>query len=127
MIGLRPRRRPGILLAALALILLGSLFPRGYMPVSERGRITITLCSAYANRTITLDLDGDSQPTQHSGSSNCPGIFTGLGIVPVVAPFPAPPPEWILPSAFLLRSFAIARQFHFDPNAPPQAPPVSAS
>lgn len=123
-----PRRRPGFVFAALALILLGSLFPRGYMPVSGGDRITIVLCSAYGKQqTVTLDLGRRGKPVQHSGSSNCWGVFAGVAIAPTALPLPAPPlalAEEARPPLPVLR---LAQRFHFDPNAPPQAPPPSAS
>lgn len=123
-----PRRRPGLVFAALALILLGSLFPRGIMPVGDGDRITIALCSAYGEqRTVTLDLGRESAPVQHSGSSNCWGIFAGFAIAPTALPLPAPPMAWAAEAPKPPRLVSLPRRFHFDPNAPPQAPPSSAS
>ncbi len=122
-----PRRRPGLVFAALALVLLGSLFPRGYMPVNDNGRLTVNLCSAYGERTITIEVGGDRAPRQHTGSSNCQGVFTGFAIAPTVAPLVAPALAWSEPRPEQRRAFAVASLFHFDPNAPPQAPPLAAS
>ncbi len=116
-------RRPGII-AAIALVLLGSLFPKGYMPVNDNGRITIALCSAYGAQSITLDLGRKSPPRQHTGSSNCQGVFTGLGLVPTATPLPLPAAAWPEPAPQSLPRFAVSRLHHFDPNAPPQAPPA---
>lgn len=107
------------------IMLLGSLFPSGYMPVNRGGQITVTLCSAYADRTITIDLDGDEAPASHSGSSNCQGVFAGLALAPTSTPLPVPVPEWAAAPQRPLPQATVARHFHFDPNAPPQAPPVS--
>lgn len=122
-----PKRRPGLVLAALALILLGSLFPRGYMPVGGSNRVTIVLCSAYGERKVTLDLGKKSAPVRHSGSSNCDGLFTGLAVAPTVTPMPARGTGWAPAAIPPLPRIEVARHFHFDPNAPPQAPPVSVS
>jgi hypothetical protein len=121
-----PGRRPGLVFAALALIALGSLFPRGYMPVNEGGQITVSLCSAYGERSITIDVAGKRPSRQHSGSSNCQGIFTGFAVAPTVTPLAPPSAAWPEPTPLSRRGFALAQRFHFDPNAPPQAPPLAA-
>jgi len=121
-----PERRPGLVFAALALVLLGSLFPRGYMPVNEDGRLTVSLCSAYGERTITIDVGGKRAPRQHTGSSNCQGVFSGFAITPTCAPLEAPAAAWPESEPQPARALALAQRFHFDPNAPPQAPPLAA-
>lgn len=120
-----PKRRPGLVLAALALVLLGSLFPRGYMPVGTSHRVTVVLCSASGERTASLDLGKKSAPRRHSGSSNCDGLFTGLAVMPTETPTPARHAGWVAARALPLPRVAVARYFHFDPNAPPHAPPTS--
>ncbi len=122
-----PKRRPGLVLAALALVLLGSLFPRGYMPVGAGHRITVVLCSAHGERTVTLDLGEEGAPRRHVGSSNCDGVFTGFAVVPNVTPMPARGTGWLPAAVPPLPRIVAARHYRFDPNAPPQAPPASVS
>jgi hypothetical protein len=123
-----PRRRPGLVFAALALLLLGSLFPRGTMPVGNGGRITIALCSADGGqRSVALDLGRESKPVQHSGSANCWGVFAGFALAPTALPLPVPPAAWPEQAPRPPRLVSLPQRFHFDPNAPPQAPPLLAS
>ena len=120
------RRHPAslsLLALCLWLMLAGSLFPQGYMPVGRAGSVTIALCSQFSSKTITIDLDQD-RPTQHSGSSNCDGT------VPMTAVLP-PAPAIIAPSLFIAAAPAPApaeAKVPFgafnNPNAPPQAPPL---
>ena len=119
-----PKRHPGLVLAAVALAVLGSLFPRGYMPVTESGRITITLCSAYGKRTATLDLDKERAPPRHTGSTHCWGVFPAFAVTPDALPLPVPALGWTSPAPELPPTIALRHVFHFDPNAPPQAPPL---
>jgi hypothetical protein len=114
-----------ILLAfSLWLMLAGSLFPPGYMPVGRADSVTIVLCSASGPRTVTLDLDRNSVPNQHSGSTSCDRVAALGAVLPeppsipepvsYAEPLPEPPPSRIW------QPFRSA----FDPNAPPQAPPL---
>lgn len=127
MVATWPGRRPRFVLAVMALAFLGSLFPRGYMPVNDSGRITVALCSAPGRqRMIEIDLGRKPQPRQHSGSSHCDGVFAGLAILPTavheVEPAlfrPGPVPT--------IAQFRLRERFHFDPNAPPRAPPISVA
>lgn len=120
-----PRRYPGVVFALIALAFLGSLFPRGYMPVSDGGRITVTLCSAYGEqRRIEIDLGKADQPARHTGSNSCDGLVAA--IMPVAAPLVVPFFYWVAVVPLAPRRQLVPHLFHFDPNAPPHAPPVSA-
>ena len=116
------RHSPNLRLAlAVALMVLGSLFPRGYMPVNSGHSIVIALCSSAGSKTVTLDFGG-KLPDHHTGSNCCDGLLPVLPQVPEFVGLPALlygtlapilPPDW----------FATPLLAAFDPNAPPQAPP----
>lgn len=120
----RGQSRCVLLAFSLWLMLAGSLFPPGYMPVARGDTVTITLCSASGPKQVTLDLGRDSAPSQHSGSSNCDRIAAAGALIPE-APRIAEPVSYPLvpserPPERLWQPFRSA----FDPNAPPHAPPL---
>jgi hypothetical protein len=113
------------LVAALAFVLLGSVFPRGYMPLHNGNRIIIALCSGGEAKSVSLDLGKKDDLSRHAGSAYCQGLLPAATVLPGFPPIAHvtfdPAPRIFLPRA---RS-AVSTITVFDPNAPPQAPPFA--
>lgn len=67
-----------------AVLLLKLLVPTGYMVDNSHGRITITICSGTAPRTMTMEIPGmhgdmpDHGKSKDHGKAEMPCAFSGL-------------------------------------------------
>jgi hypothetical protein len=113
------------LFVALAFVLLGSVFPRGYMPIHNGDRIIIALCSGGEAKSVSLDLGKKDASPRHAGSAYCQGLLPAAAVLPEFPPIARvtfdPATGIFLPRARLTVPAATV----FDPNAPPQAPPFA--
>ncbi|TVV76228.1 DUF2946 family protein [Sphingomonas solaris] len=77
------QRRLAVLFCAVTL-LLKLLVPTGYMIDNDHGRLTITICSGTAPRTMTMDMPGmhgdmtDHGQSKDHGKAEMPCAFAGL-------------------------------------------------
>lgn len=77
------QRHFAVLLCA-ATLLLKLLVPTGYMIDNDHGRITITICSGTAPRTMTMEMPGmhgdmpDQGKSKDHGKAEMPCAFSGL-------------------------------------------------
>lgn len=77
------RRHFAVLICA-ATLLLKLLVPTGYMIGNDHGRITITICSGTAPRTMTMEMSGmhgdmpDHGKSKDHGKAEMPCAFSGL-------------------------------------------------
>lgn len=77
------QRHLAVLICA-ATLLLKLLVPTGYMIDSDHGRITITICSGTAPRTMTMEMPGmhgdmpDHGKSKDHGKAEMPCAFSGL-------------------------------------------------
>lgn len=71
-------------LVCAATLLLKLLVPTGYMVGSDHGRITVTICSGTAPRTITMEMPGmhgdmaDHGKSKDHGRAEMPCAFSGM-------------------------------------------------
>lgn len=79
------QRHFAVLLCAVTL-LLKLVVPTGYMIDSDHGRITVTICSGTAPRTMTIEIPGmhgdmpDHGKSKEHGKAEMPCAFSGLSI-----------------------------------------------
>lgn len=77
------QRHLAVLICA-ATLLLKLLVPTGYMIDNDHGRITITICSGIAPRTMTMEMPGmhgdmpDHGKSKEHGKAEMPCAFSGL-------------------------------------------------
>jgi hypothetical protein len=71
------------LLAAAALIALAlamrMLVPSGLMPMTEKGRIVVGLCSSSGPETMVIEIRKDKGDASHDGEADAPCAFSALG------------------------------------------------
>ncbi|WP_245739405.1 DUF2946 family protein [Sphingomonas rubra] len=65
------------MLICAATLLLKLLVPTGYMIDSDHGRITITICSGTAPRTMTMEMPDHGKSKDH-GKAEMPCAFSSL-------------------------------------------------
>jgi len=90
--------RQGVTSLLLSLFICLSMIPAGFMPVFSGAGATMTLCSGFEQKDITLDDHG--QPVRKTADKPC--VFSLNASTPVV----------ILPSAFSIPDFEIALLDH---------------
>lgn len=77
------QRHLAVLICA-ATLLLKVLVPTGYMIDSDHGRLTVTICSGTAPRTMTMDMPGmhgdmaNHGKSKDHGKAEMPCAFSGL-------------------------------------------------
>lgn len=109
---------------AVLLLLLQALVPAGFMPsFAKGGKVALTICSEYGEKTVLIDAPDDGRSQQHPDDGVCP-YFVASHSATLTASMAVPPPP-----TFLVLDFTEVKDqaavSHYNPSHAPRGPPES--